>query len=99
MYGLHPLHQPNPTPQYITFPSIVASFIIQTSQALRPNDSQETLCLLLQLVSQGNSTPLSSPFCPVPYPGTLSDAAIQLNILLLISFFLVIVSVLIYPLI
>ena len=63
-----------------------------TSQALQPNDNQETLCLLLQLVSQGNSTKLFSPLCPIPFPGASSEAAIQSNMLLLISFLLVILS-------
>ena len=99
MHGLHTLRQPNPAPQYSIFSSIVASLIMQASQALQPNDSQETVCLLLQLVSQGNFTQLSSPFCPGPYPGAPSEATIQSGILLLISFFLVLVSVLVYPLI
>ena len=97
---MYRLHMPaSSTPQYSIFPSIVASFIMQTSQALQRNDSQETLCLLLQLVSQGNSTQLSSPVCLVPFPGAPSEVAIQSNILLLISFFLVIVSVLVNALI
>ena len=99
MYGLHTLHQPHPTPQYIIFPSIFVSFIIQTSLALQPNDSQETICLLLRPVSQRNLTQLFSPFCPVPYSGAPLEAAIQSDILLLICFFLVIVSVLVSPLI
>jgi hypothetical protein len=72
--------------------------MIQTSQALQPNNSgQETVCLLSQLVSQGNSTQVtqqSSQYCPDPsFSGTPSDVVIRANILLLISFFLAVASV------
>ena len=94
MHGLHTLPQPNPPPQNSIFSSIVASFIIQTSQALQPNNSQETVCLLSQLVSQGDSTQQSSPLCPALSPAAPSEAAIQSNILLFISFSLSMMSVL-----
>ena len=76
------------------FSSIVASFIIQTSQALQPNNSQETVCLLSQLVSPGGPTQPLSPFCPGPYPAAPSEGAVRSNILLFISFFLSMMSVL-----
>ena len=46
-----------------------------------------------QLVFQENTTQ-QSPFCPGPYPGEPSAAAIRSNILLLISFFLAMMSAL-----
>ncbi|KAF8258836.1 hypothetical protein EI94DRAFT_1090863 [Lactarius quietus] len=70
------------------FSSVIATFIQQASQALQPNNSQETVCLLSQLVSQGNSTQLSSQFCPGPYSKEPSAAAIRSNVLLIVSFFL-----------
>ena len=85
---LHALREPSPTPQNGIFSSIIASFIQQASQALQPNNSQETVCLLSQLVSQGNSTQSLSQICPGPYPGEPSAAAIRSNILLVTSFFL-----------
>ncbi|KAF8259369.1 hypothetical protein EI94DRAFT_1028773 [Lactarius quietus] len=75
------------------FASIIASFIIQTSQNLLPNNNQETVCLLSQLVPQGNSSRQSIPFCPGPYPGEPSTEAIRSNILLLLSFFIVMANV------
>jgi hypothetical protein len=83
-----------PTAQNSIFSSIVASFIIQTSQALQPNNSQETVCLLSQLLSPGDPTQPSSPFCPDHYPAAPSEATILSNILLFISFFLSMMSVL-----
>ncbi|KAF8264436.1 hypothetical protein EI94DRAFT_1559684, partial [Lactarius quietus] len=76
------------------FSSIIASFMIQTSQFLQTNNAQETVCLLSQLVSPGNSSQQSSTFCPGAYPGAPSEAIIRSNILLLISFFLAMMSVL-----
>ena len=67
--------------------------MVQTNQSLQPNNSQATVCLLSQLVFPENSTQ-QSPFCPGPYPGEPSVAAIRSNILLLISFFLAMISVL-----
>jgi hypothetical protein len=94
MKALYKLRQPNPTAQNSIFSSIVASFIIQTSQALQPNNSQETVCLLSQLVSPRDPTQPSSPFCPGPYPAAPSEATVLSNILLFISFFLSMISVL-----
>ncbi|KAH9017223.1 hypothetical protein EDB85DRAFT_682169 [Lactarius pseudohatsudake] len=74
------------------FSSIIASFIIETYKALQPNNNQEAVCLLSQLVSQENSSQQSSRFCPSPYPGGPSAAVIRSNILLVISFFLAIMS-------
>ena len=70
--------------------------MIQTSQALQPNNSgQETVCLLSQLVPQENSTQQASSSCPDPsFSGAPSEGVIRSNILLLISFFLAMVSVL-----
>jgi hypothetical protein len=96
IHGLHALRQTNTTgtPQNGIFSAIIASFIIQTSQTLQPNNGQQTtVCLWSQLVSQGNSTQPSSPSCPDPYPEP-SGVAIRSNILLLISFFLAMLSVL-----
>ncbi|KAH9043970.1 hypothetical protein EDB84DRAFT_850425 [Lactarius hengduanensis] len=76
------------------FSSIIASFIIETYKALQPDNNQETVCLLSQLVSQENSSQQSSRFCPSPYPGGPSAAVIRSNILLVISFFLAIMSAL-----
>ncbi|KAI9442076.1 hypothetical protein BJY52DRAFT_1102372, partial [Lactarius psammicola] len=81
-------------PQYGIFSSTIASFILVTYQALQPNNGQQTVCLLSQLVFPGNSSQQSSSFCPGPYPGTPSKAAIRSNILLFLSFFLAIASVL-----
>lgn len=94
MQALYKPRQPNPPVQNSIFSSIVASFIIQTSQALQPNNSQETICLLSQLLSPGVPTQPSSPFCPGPYPATPSEATVRSNILLFISFFLSMMSVL-----
>ncbi|KAI9440905.1 hypothetical protein H4582DRAFT_1876345, partial [Lactarius indigo] len=76
------------------FSAIIAGFIIETYKALQPDNDQETVCLLSQLVSQGNSSQQSSRSCPGPYPGGPSPAAIRSNILLVISFFLAIMSAL-----
>ncbi|KAH9167001.1 hypothetical protein EDB89DRAFT_170864 [Lactarius sanguifluus] len=76
------------------FSSIIASFIIETYQALQPDTNQETVCLLSQLVPQENSSQQSSPFCSGSYPEEPSPAAIRSNILLFLSFFLAMVSVL-----
>ncbi|KAI9440902.1 hypothetical protein H4582DRAFT_1504096 [Lactarius indigo] len=76
------------------FSAIIAGFIIETYKALQPDNDQETVCLLSQLVSQGNSSQQSSQSCPGPYPGGPSPAAIRSNILLVISFFLAIMSAL-----
>ena len=84
--------KPNPISQNGIFSSIIASFIIQTSQSLQPDNGQETLCLLSQLVP--NSTQQSSQFCSNPYPGAPSEAAIRSNILLFLSFILAMISVL-----
>ncbi|KAH9055763.1 hypothetical protein EDB87DRAFT_1566974, partial [Lactarius vividus] len=94
MHRLHALRQPDPTPQNGIFSSIIASFIIETYQALQPDTNQETVCLLSQLVSHENSSQQSSPFCSGPYPEGPSAAAIRSNILLFLSFFLAMVSVL-----
>ncbi|KAH9167003.1 hypothetical protein EDB89DRAFT_1817568, partial [Lactarius sanguifluus] len=76
------------------FSSIIASFIIETYKALQPDNNQETVCLLSQLVSQENSSQQSSRFCPSPYSGGPSAAVIRSNILLVVSFFLAIMSAL-----
>jgi hypothetical protein len=49
---------------------------------------------LSQLVFPEKTTQQPSPFCPGPYPGEPSPAIIRSNILLLISFFLAMMSVL-----
>src|ERR1700761_4447299 len=79
--------QLNPTLQNSIFSSIIASFIIQASSALQPDNSQETVCLLSQLVPPGNPTPSSSQYCP-PYPEKPAPALVRSNILFVISFFL-----------
>ncbi|KAH9074985.1 hypothetical protein EDB83DRAFT_1887117 [Lactarius deliciosus] len=76
------------------FSAIIAAFIIETYKALQPNNNQETVCLLSQLVSQENSSQQPSRFCPSPYPGGPSAAVIRSNILLVISFFLAMMSAL-----
>ncbi|KAH8989443.1 hypothetical protein EDB92DRAFT_1868275, partial [Lactarius akahatsu] len=73
------------------FSAIIAAFIMETYKALQPNNNQETVCLLSQLVSQENSQQ-PSRFCPSPYPGGPSAAVIRSNILLVISFFLAMMS-------
>ena len=89
-----------PTPQNGIFSSIIATFIIQTSQSLQPNNSQETVCILALLVlniTEHSAEELgqeSSQFCPDPYPGVPSEAAIRSNILLFLSFILAMFSVL-----
>ena len=67
--------------------------MVQTSQSLQPNNSQATVCLLSQIAFPENATQ-QSPFCPGTYPGEPSAAAIRSNILLLISFFLAMMSAL-----
>ncbi|KAH9055727.1 hypothetical protein EDB87DRAFT_1526835, partial [Lactarius vividus] len=76
------------------FSSIIATFLVGTYQRLQPDNSQEIVCQLSQLVSQGNTSRQSSPFCPGPYPGVPSTAAIRSNTLLFLSFFLVMTTVL-----
>jgi hypothetical protein len=91
---LYTVLQPNPTSQNSILSSIIAGFLQQASQALQPNNNQETVCLLSQLVPQGNSTQQSSQFCLGPYPGEPSKTLIRANILLVTSFFLAIMIVL-----
>ncbi|KAH9169432.1 hypothetical protein EDB89DRAFT_1471460 [Lactarius sanguifluus] len=76
------------------FSAIIAAFIIETYKALQPDNNQETVCLLSQLVSQENSSQQPSRFCPSPYPGGPSAAVIRSNILLVVSFFLAMTSAL-----
>ena len=83
----HAQRHPNPTPQNGIFSSTIATFLIQASLALQSNNIQETVCLLSQLVSPGNSSQSSSQFCP-PYPGKPSPALIRSTILFVISFFM-----------
>ncbi|KAF8264433.1 hypothetical protein EI94DRAFT_1593139, partial [Lactarius quietus] len=92
--ALHSVSIPNTIPQNGIFSSIIASFLQQTSQALQPNNNQETVCLLSQLVPQANSTQPSSQFCQGPYPGEPSKVLIRSNILLVTSFFLAMAIVL-----
>ncbi|KAI9458338.1 hypothetical protein BJY52DRAFT_1094418, partial [Lactarius psammicola] len=75
------------------FSAVIASFIVETYKVLQPDNGQQTVCLLSQLVP-GNSPQQSSSFCPGPYRGAPSAAAIRSNILLLLSFFLAIMSAL-----
>ncbi|KAH9041009.1 hypothetical protein EDB85DRAFT_1817328, partial [Lactarius pseudohatsudake] len=75
------------------FSTIIATFIVATYPSLRPDNSQETVCQL-SLISQGNTSRQSSPFCPGPYPGVPSTAVVRSNILLFLSFFLVMTTVL-----
>ncbi|KAH9166998.1 hypothetical protein EDB89DRAFT_1839747, partial [Lactarius sanguifluus] len=75
------------------FSSIIATIIGATYQSLRPDNSQETVCQL-SLISQGNTSRQSSPFCPGPYPGVPSTAVVRSNILLFLSFFLLMTTVL-----
>ena len=93
--GLTLYVKPNPTPQYGIFSSVIASFIIQASQSLQPDNGQETVCLLSKLVPNStlDSTQQPSQSCSNPYPGTPSEAAIRSNILLFLSFILVMTSV------
>ncbi|KAH9055759.1 hypothetical protein EDB87DRAFT_1279522 [Lactarius vividus] len=76
------------------FSAIIAAFIIETYKALQPDNNQETVCLLSQLVSQENSSQRPSRFCPSPYPEGPSAAVIRSNILLVLSFFLAMMSAL-----
>ncbi|KAH9043978.1 hypothetical protein EDB84DRAFT_851071 [Lactarius hengduanensis] len=76
------------------FSAIIAAFIIEMYKALQPDNNQETVCLLSQLVSQENSSQQPSRFCPSPYPGGPSEAVIRSNILLVLSFFLAMMSAL-----
>ncbi|KAI9440912.1 hypothetical protein H4582DRAFT_1792398, partial [Lactarius indigo] len=77
----------------VLFSSIIATFVVAAFQTLQPNNSQETVCQL-SLISQGNTSRQSSPFCPGPYPGVPSTVAVRSNILLFLSFFLVMTTVL-----
>ncbi|KAH8979397.1 hypothetical protein EDB86DRAFT_2814671, partial [Lactarius hatsudake] len=77
----------------VLFSTIIATFIVATYQGLQPDNSQEIVCQL-SLISQGNTSRQSSPFCPGPYPGVPSTAAVRSNILLFVSFFLVMTTVL-----
>ncbi|KAH9043979.1 hypothetical protein EDB84DRAFT_851045 [Lactarius hengduanensis] len=75
------------------FSAIVASFIIETYKFLQPDNSQRTVDLLSQLVAEPNSTQPSSQD-PNPQPFTPSNLAIRLNILMFLSLFLNMISVL-----
>ncbi|KAH8989444.1 hypothetical protein EDB92DRAFT_1799611, partial [Lactarius akahatsu] len=75
------------------FSAIVASFIIETYKFLQPDNSQRTVDLLSQLVAESNSTQPSSRD-PNPQPFTPSNLAIRLNILMFLSLFLNMISVL-----
>ena len=75
------------------FSAIVASFIVETYQSLQPDNGQQTVDLLSQLVSGPNSTQSSSP-SPNAQPFTPPNIAIRLNILMFLSLFLNMISVL-----
>ncbi|KAI9440901.1 hypothetical protein H4582DRAFT_1504069 [Lactarius indigo] len=78
------------------FSAIVASFIIETYKSLQPDNSQRTVDLLSQLIAEPNSTQ-SSPSSsrdPNPQPFTPSNLAIRMNILMFLSLFLNMISVL-----
>jgi hypothetical protein len=74
------------------FSAIVASFIVVTYQSLQPDNTQLTVDLLSQLVAEPNSTQSSSPSNPQPF--TPPNIAIRLNILMFLSLFLNMISVL-----
>ncbi|KAI9458340.1 hypothetical protein BJY52DRAFT_1091763, partial [Lactarius psammicola] len=80
------------------FSAIVASFIIETYKTLQPDNGQRTVDLLSRLVadSEPNSTQSSSPSSrdPNPQPFIPSNLAIRLNILMFLSLFLNMISVL-----
>ncbi|KAF8271299.1 hypothetical protein EI94DRAFT_1540211, partial [Lactarius quietus] len=76
------------------FSAIVASFIVETYHSLQPDNGQQTVDLLSQLVSGPNSTQSSSPSSSNTQSFTPPNIAIRLNILMFLSLFLNMISVL-----
>ncbi|KAI0277847.1 hypothetical protein BC826DRAFT_1113672 [Russula brevipes] len=74
------------------FSAIVGSFIIEIYKTLLPDNSQRTVDLLSQLVSQSSSTQSPSLLIPSTQSFTPPWVAVRINIVLFLSFFLSMMS-------